>query len=112
MRSALLLAIAGALAGALAAPGVPDYALYYTDAHGGDPVAKRGPTTRRALGRAACYEPVQEYWLQRALFDSDGKLLGEPQDLTIDGLCGMGALQPRPLTSALLSSALLFYVSS
>jgi len=92
MRSALLLA----LAGAFAAPGVPDYALYYTDAHGGDPVAKRSSTTRQALGRAACYEPVQEYWLQRALFDSDGKLLGEPEDLTVDGLCGMGALPATP----------------
>jgi len=39
---------------------------------------------------------VQEYWLQRALFDSDGKLLGEPEDLTVDGLCGMGALPATP----------------
>ena len=93
--SLLVLSLFALTAAVSAAPGVADYALFYTDAHENDPV---DGAPRRA-GVPCSGGGMLPYWLQRATFTSEGTLLGKPVDLTTEQ-CGMGYLSLHPVNKS------------
>lgn len=85
-----------------AAPGVADFALFYTDAHDKDPDAFSAPrraSSARGAGVPCSGGGMLPFWLQRAFFTREGALLEKPVDVTTEQ-CGMGYLSLHPLNKS------------
>ena len=88
-------------------PGIA-FDLIYTDAHGNDPTISSSTSSSSSLSKPSLQcggAGTMPFWIQRAQFDSYGRKVSNPVDLTTQ-LCGAGYLSLHPWTKDLIFASM------